>query len=207
MIKMRCERCGAELTNKIIKVNGVYYCENCARDLGLDKYLNAPTELFANAFSPLDEIAGGFMKMADLDFGNTRLTCPKCGMSMREFENKGRVGCIECYNTFNEYLIKEMQRQQGESDYAGRKPGVSNDLEFEEEKQLPAEDKKEELPKAEVTAAAETSNEDKIAKLEKADLGMLTDEELAEGMKLATKTENYALAIRLRDELNGRKGE
>ena len=36
------------------------------------------------------------------DFGNSTLTCPKCGMTLREFENEGRVGCIECYNTFNE---------------------------------------------------------------------------------------------------------
>ncbi|MCR4688185.1 MAG: hypothetical protein K5745_01390 [Saccharofermentans sp.] len=204
---MRCERCGAELTNKIIKVNGVYYCENCARELGLDKYLSAPTDLLANAFSPLDEIAGGFMKMADLDFGNSRITCPKCGMSMREFENKGRVGCIECYNTFKEYLIKEMKRQQGEVEYEGRKPGMSNGIKTE------AEDIREEakeLPKApeaqETTPAKDDNIEEKIAKLEKADLGMLTDEELEEGMKLATQREDFALAIRLRDELNGRKG-
>jgi hypothetical protein len=34
---------------------------------------------------------------------------------------------------------------------------------------------------------------------------MLTDEELTEGIKLATKLENYQLAIRFRDELKGRK--
>ena len=34
---------------------------------------------------------------------------------------------------------------------------------------------------------------------------MLTDEELNDGIKLATRLENYQLAIRLRDELKGRK--
>ena len=31
---MRCERCGAPLGNRIIKINGVVYCENCIRELG-----------------------------------------------------------------------------------------------------------------------------------------------------------------------------
>ena len=201
---MRCERCGAELTNKIIKVNGVYYCENCARDLGVDKYLNAPSDLLATAFSPLDEIAGGFMKMADLDFGNSRLSCPKCGMTMREFENTGTVGCIECYNTFKEYIIKEMKRQQGESEYAGRKPGLTPEDSRITHEPAKAPEAKPEEPKKEEASA---ESKDRLARLEKGDLGMLTDDELKEGMKLATQAENYPLAIRLRDELNGRKGE
>ena len=48
-------------------------------------------------------------------------------------------------------------------------------------------------------------DEKKLEKLSKADIGMLTDEELTEGIKLATKLENYQLAIRFRDELKGRK--
>ena len=109
---MKCARCGAEVTNKIIKINGVIYCENCVKELGYDRFLKNPEELLGAAFSPLDEIASSFAKMAELDFGNSALTCPKCGMSLREFENKGIVGCIECYNTFGDYVTKEMFRQQ-----------------------------------------------------------------------------------------------
>ena len=53
---------------------------------------------------------------------------------------------------------------------------------------------------------SDAANDEKmIEKLSKADLGMLTDEELNDGIKLATRLENYQLAIRLRDELKGRK--
>ena len=44
-----------------------------------------------------------------------------------------------------------------------------------------------------------------LAKLAKADLGMLSDEELENGIKLAAQNEDYILASKLRDELKGRK--
>ena len=82
---MRCERCGKELTNRIIKINGVTYCENCARLMGYDRFLKDPSDLLGNPFSPLDQIASSLMQMSELDFGNSTLTCPKCGMTLREF--------------------------------------------------------------------------------------------------------------------------
>ena len=99
---MRCARCGVELTNKIIKINDVPYCENCARIMGYGKFLRSPEEMLGSAFSPFDEIASTIMQMNELDFGNSALSCPKCGMTLRDFEKRGRLGCIECYNTFNE---------------------------------------------------------------------------------------------------------
>jgi protein-arginine kinase activator protein McsA len=214
---MKCARCGAEVTNKIIKINGVIYCENCVKELGYDRFLKNPEELLGAAFSPLDEIASSFAKMAELDFGNSALTCPKCGMSLREFENKGIVGCIECYNTFGDYVTKEMFRQQGADEYAGRAPGqsliaedslIGEDDSAEENKdtsKAEAKDDGAKKEKAEDKAADPAGDEKKLEKLSKADIGMLTDEELTEGIKLATKLENYQLAIRFRDELKGRK--
>ncbi|MBO4425803.1 MAG: hypothetical protein IK128_03370 [Clostridiales bacterium] len=214
---MNCARCGAEVTNKIIKINGVIYCENCVKELGYDRFLKNPEELLGAAFSPLDEIASSFAKMAELDFGNSALTCPKCGMSLREFENKGTVGCIECYNTFGDYVTKEMFRQQGADEYAGRAPGqnliaedsIAEDTDKTEVKKAPskAEAKVEEAKpeKTEDKAGDPADEGKKLEKLSKADIGMLTDEELTEGIKLATKLENYQLAIRFRDELKGRK--
>ena len=199
------------MTNKIIKINGVVYCEDCIKELGYDRYLQNPEEILGAAFAPLDEIASSFVKMAELDFGNSALTCPKCGMSLREFENKDEVGCIECYNTFGDFVIKEMFRQQGADEYAGRAPGQGLITEggltenvSEEPKEAPAEEPKEE-PEVKEEKSDAANDEKMIEKLSKADLGMLTDEELNDGIKLATRLENYQLAIRLRDELKGRK--
>lgn len=218
---MRCARCGVELTNKIIKINDVPYCENCARIMGYGKFLRSPEEMLGSAFSPFDEIASTIMQMNELDFGNSALSCPKCGMTLRDFEKRGRLGCIECYNTFNDYIVKEMFKQQGESTYGGRLPGQSAEMKNIKTDALP-EAKKEETSEAkaepetkessevkEPANSAESgsvSNADKLEKLAKADLGMLSDEELKNGIKLAAENEDYVLASKLRDELKGRNG-
>jgi protein-arginine kinase activator protein McsA len=215
---MRCERCGKELTNRIIKINGVTYCDNCARLMGYDRYLRDPADLMGNPFAPLDQIASSLLQMNELDFGNSTLKCPKCGMTLREFENEGRVGCIECYNTFNDNIVREMFKQQGNSEYAGRLPnqsadiGDSNQPIIREQKTAPATIPAETAPKAEAPKEekpVETKKPDKgaltIDQLKKADLGMLSDEDLEKGIKLAAEVEEYILASKLRDELKGRK--
>ena len=217
---MRCERCGKELTNRIIKINGVTYCENCARLMGYDRFLKDPSDLLGNPFSPLDQIASSLMQMSELDFGNSTLTCPKCGMTLREFENEGRVGCIECYNTFNDNIVREMFKQQGNSEYAGRLPAQSADT-YAKTAEIPQEIKKEttkkeievtqkepETPTKEAQDKAPAKKSGKgltLEQLMKADLGMLSDEDLEKGIKVAAEAEEYKLASRLRDELKGRK--
>ena len=216
---MRCERCGKELTNRIIKINGVTYCENCARIMGYGKFLRSPEEMLGSAFSPFDEIASSLMQMNELDFGNSTLTCPKCGMTLREFETEGRVGCIECYNTFNNNIVREMFKQQGNSEYAGRLPAQSADTDAETsdvpqtkkaaapktiEMEIP---EKTEEPVKETKAPDAKSGKGGLTldQLMKADLGMLSDEDLEKGIKVAAEAEEYKLASRLRDELKGRK--
>jgi protein-arginine kinase activator protein McsA len=218
---MRCERCGKELTNRIIKINGVTYCDNCARIMGYDRYLRDPADLLGNPFAPLDQIATSLLQMNELDFGNSTLKCPKCGMTLREFENEGRVGCIECYNTFNENIVREMFKQQGNSEYAGRLPNQPADVDVTSDEvimkrklsqaltQVPdapakteeiTEKKEEKKPEIKAEKGALT-----IDQLKKADLGMLSDEDLEKGIKVAAEAEEYILASKLRDELKGRK--
>ncbi|MBR3277815.1 MAG: hypothetical protein IKG01_02745 [Lachnospiraceae bacterium] len=218
---MRCERCGKELTNKIIKINGVTYCEGCARLMGYDSFLRDPSDLMGNPFAPLDQIASSLMRMSELDFGNSTLTCPKCGMTLREFENDGRVGCIGCYNTFNDNIVREMFKQQGNSEYAGRLPAQSADIDVSTE-DIPRTAKKKgpepedadtgSQPTQEPSGEEEKPAADKKEKggltldqLMKADLGMLSDADLENGIKVAAEAEEYRLASRLRDELRGRK--
>ena len=165
---MRCERCGKELTNRIIKINGITYCENCARMMGYDRFLRDPSDIMGNPFAPLDQIASSLMQMSELDFGNSTLTCPKCGMTLREFENEGRVGCIECYNTFNDNIIREMFKQQGNSEYAGRLPAQSaeTDVTTEDVPQIKKSAKTEK-------AVVETGVQEKAA--DKKDIGSETE--------------------------------
>ena len=187
--------------------------------MGYGKFLRSPEEMLGSAFSPFDEIASTIMQMSDLDFGNSALSCPKGGMTLRDFEKKGRLGCIECYNTFTDYIVREMFKQQGVSTYGGRMPGSIAELPgiekigapaAKKEEPAKAEEIKEEAPVAEKAEeapapAAEEEAAEKLEKLAKADLGMLSDEDLENGIKLAAAHEDYMLASKLRDELKGRK--
>ena len=190
--------------------------------MGYDRFLKDPSDLLGNPFSPLDQISSSIMQMSELDFGNSTLTCPKCGMTLREFENEGRVGCIECYNTFNDNIVREMFKQQGNSEYAGRLPAQSADTDVktaeipqETKKEAPAKQNEIEVTEKETEAPAKEEQEKAPARksgkgltleqLMKADLGMLSDEDLEKGIKVAADAEEYKLASRLRDELKGRK--
>lgn len=208
---MRCERCGAELSNKIVKVNGITYCDNCIKELGFDRYINDATDFFASGFG-FDEIPQ-LMQLKDLDFGNNNITCPKCGTSLREFENMGFVGCIECYLSFSDSIVKEMLKNQGDSEYAGRLPGTMSHVKFDNAEALDTVEtvvpkKKKAEPKAETkTEKKPVKDDDKLLEvLSRADLGTVSDEDLDRGMRLAASRENYILAKKLRDELMGRKG-
>ena len=96
---MRCERCGAPLGNRIIKINGVMYCENCIRELGFEKFLNDPaTEMFGGFGIPIDDLAP-MMHLRDLDFGNNNLTCPRC-----MFPGNG-YGCVNDQFMMGDFLL------------------------------------------------------------------------------------------------------
>ena len=227
---MRCERCGRLITNGegIRTMGGVTLCNQCARSLG---YYRGPSDFMDSTFAQLDEIASSIMKMSmsDIDFGNSTLTCPKCGMTLREFDHDGTVGCIECYNTFNSNIVREMLKLQGNKEYAGRQPAKIADTDIESEavppvkkarKQMPGPDNS--LPVMQIEPGQDNEGPDKsfeekkspaeqkkkglsVDQLKKADLGMLSDEDLENGIKAAAEAEEYVLASKLRDELKGRK--
>ena len=109
---MRCERCGAPIVNKFIRVNGVLLCEKCARDFNVeDPFRGSMATLLNQPFSVLGEITNALMTGGnELDFANanTKIRCPKCGTTLKDVETNGTVGCIECYNTFNETILKDI---------------------------------------------------------------------------------------------------
>ena len=213
---MRCERCGAPIGNKIIRYNGILLCEKCARDLNVEDPFRG-TAMLGQPFSILGELSNALMSASnDLDFANanTQIRCPRCKTSLRDVETNGAVGCIECYNTFNETILKDILKRQGTSEYKGRKPGTRADIDEtsavkdKPETAAPAKPKIEVQPsKPEKKEAPKTSKADLLEKIKKADLGTVSDDDLQEAMMLAAKNEDYDLAVRLRDELKSRKGD
>ena len=210
---MRCSRCGSQIGNSYVRFNGVLLCDSCARDLKIDEVFRRQNALFDQAFPMLDEFPGVFSSGSDLDFANAKIRCPRCGTTLRELESGGQLGCIECYNTFNESITKNILKLQGSSEYMGRKPAQASEIEASEapvqeaEPEQKAEPKAAAKPAAKAEAKAEAKTEDILAKVKDADLSELTDKEIEDAMKKAAEVEDYALAVKLRDELKSRKGE
>jgi len=193
---MKCSRCGAEVPDNNVKIfNGNVLCDKCIQDLGYSDMFKSVVPTGGN---PIEKMAGLLFNMNNLDFGNSTVNCPKCGMSLREFEKTGRLGCIECFNTFNTAVDRELLKLNGDTVYMGRLPGkyeataVGSEEEFSTDESVAGEDEK---------------AEENLDVLRKADLGMLEDEALQKGIEQAVVAEDYKLAARLRDELKGRKGE
>ena len=216
---MRCSRCGAQIGNSYVRFNGVLLCDSCARELKIGDVFRRQNAFFDQAFPMLDEFPGLFSAGSDLDFANAKIRCPRCGTTLRELESGGQLGCIECYNTFNESIMKNILKLQGSSEYMGRKPAEASEIKAEAkpaESAATAPDEGEELPVAPAPAEAKAQKarkeasektEDILAKVKDADLSELTDKEIEDAMKKAAEVEDYALAVKLRDELKSRKGE
>lgn len=198
---MRCERCGKQIGNNFYKYNNAYLCPDCARETGVADMLSSS---MSGAMKRMESDFMGMMPqlLSNLEFSPTRaqIKCPKCGTSLRDFETTGALGCIECYNAFNDQIMRVLMRTQANTDYVGRKPGIASNPELANEV---ADDFVNNGSKSEVCAK---ENADKLSRYENSDIGMLSDDDLRNAIKLAVEAENYMLAARFRDELKSREG-
>ncbi len=211
---MRCQRCGGLIGSSYATINGAYFCENCARDMKVGDVFKRQASLFEQAFPILGELTNGIMgTSADLDFGNSKIKCPRCGTTLRELDSKGMLGCIECYNTYNETVLKNILKKQGSSEYIGRKPGETAVIEVNEDSiEVSSNEIKASDNKTEEAIVAESKVEKKsdesenlLDKFNDSDWSAIPDSEVEAGMMAAAKAENYQLAAKLRDELKKRK--
>ncbi len=188
---MRCSRCGRQIpNNNFTRINGSYFCNDCAADMGFS--------FFNMNFSSMDGIKQALNAMEELEFANNEITCNNCGMTLREFENTGKLGCISCFNAFGNEIGKRMLRLYGSEEYMGRQPGEAIEYEYDKENIQEAKPK---------TAKGGVASKDITDRIAKADFGTLSDEMLKDALEKAIAKEDYALAARLRDEINSRKGD
>ena len=92
----------------------LHLCEDCARE---------KSATMEQHFGLSDLLAG----LADLgaQIGTdeeTKLACPNCGMTTGDFKRIGRLGCSECYRSFEKSLAGLLKRIQGSSHHVGKVP-------------------------------------------------------------------------------------
>lgn len=182
---MKCDNCKKREANVQYSenINGVkkelHLCEECSKKLGITDQMNFHIGLdFPSIFGGIFEDFADFAEPSFTPLLNEirDVKCETCGISFDDIVNTGRLGCPDCYETFESRLDQILKRMQGSNRHVGRLGKVTeNKINVDQQNKL---DKHEKEIKAET----------EIEKLEK-------------DLKLAIKEERYEDAAKIRDEI------
>jgi len=127
---MRCQQCEDQeavvhLTQIVgNEVTTMHLCEKCAADKGIEGGVPA-TPLAADFLASMGKgVGAGLPGMEDAPHA----TCPTCGLTMQELRDLGRLGCVDCYKTFETPLRELLRRLHGSTTHVGeryRPPGAT----------------------------------------------------------------------------------
>ena len=172
---MLCENCKKREANVCYSenINGVkremHLCEKCSKELGISEQMNFDMGL------DFPSIFGGIFEDFPMLLNEVKdVTCKTCGLSFDDIVSTGRLGCPDCYETFESRLDPILKRLQGSNRHTGRLGEIP--------------EKKIDIKKPENKKETETTKESKIEKLEK-------------DLKDAIKEEKYEEAAKIRDEI------
>lgn len=122
---MKCSNCGeregvVSLT-QIVEgdVRTVSLCAKCAAEKGIETGVGV-------ADTPLGGFLAALQDSTDADAPLTaalELRCRGCGATLRDFRETGRVGCAECYRTFDAPLRELLRRLHGSTHHTGNRYG------------------------------------------------------------------------------------
>ena len=122
---MICEKCKQNRAKfHIVKIVGgekttMNLCEECARI-----YENIVIEVTKN--QNIDNIVSNIFKtiqnQKDIQNQDAEWKCPHCGLSMKDFKESGKLGCNECYPSFEKNLMIIIDRVQSKSIHVGKFP-------------------------------------------------------------------------------------
>lgn len=119
---MVCQRCNQrEATVHLTKIineekTELYLCEKCAQETGQIPFNNNPFS-FQNLLSGILN-----PELSSIDSVLPELICDTCGMSYKEFTQKGLFGCADCYETFSSKLDTLLKRIHGSNRHNGKVP-------------------------------------------------------------------------------------
>ena len=92
-----------------------HLCESCAESEGITMKQHEPINTILAKFVQ-HKVGAGLKEVANL-------SCPKCGISFREFRAQGQLGCPHDYEVFAEYLTPLIERAHGGAkDHVGKVP-------------------------------------------------------------------------------------
>lgn len=130
---MICEQCGENQASLhlVTYVNGEKteknICTSCAEKMNMQ-----------GVFSPFSvgDLFNGFFKAPSLNSALEKtLQCSHCGMTVNEFKSTGRLGCANCYATFEAQILPIIKKVQGSAEHTGKAP-AGMDRKFNKRRQI-----------------------------------------------------------------------
>lgn len=119
---MSCDQCHereavihlTQIVNE--QVTTLHLCERCAAEKGVE----SPSSL---AKTPLGSFLAAMGKGIPEQLPEPRSTdaCPRCGASLQDFRETGRLGCPDCYRAFEAPLRDLLRRLHGSSHHMGER--------------------------------------------------------------------------------------
>ena len=119
---MLCEQCMMREASIVIRevVNGTVternLCSECASQSDLGGIL-------MDSSSPFAKLLSGIIGISDSrrseEEDASKLSCPTCGMTYKEFVQDGRFGCADCYNTFGLLINNSIKKIEGNNYHTG----------------------------------------------------------------------------------------
>ncbi|MGD8726458.1 MAG: UvrB/UvrC motif-containing protein [Gemmatimonadales bacterium] len=97
------------------EVTTAHLCEQCAAEKGIQAGATV-TKLPAPGFVASVGQGAAAALPPDADAGS----CPQCGATLQDFRNTGRLGCAQCYSTFEQHLRELLRRIHGAPHHKGK---------------------------------------------------------------------------------------
>ena len=120
---MVCQHCNqskatVHITDALPEKREQHLCEECAEKAGV---------IIKQIHHTTNEILQQFIKHKTGLGGGDDLTCPKCGLTFKEFQLKGQLGCPHDYVAFAVLLTPLIQRaHEGGTHHVGKVPPTAD---------------------------------------------------------------------------------
>ena len=119
---MLCDNCGEReaaihLTQIVDNaVTTMHLCEQCAAAKGVETGAGV-------AKFPLGDFLASLGKPGSAQAAEpgADAACPACGATLQDFRQTGRLGCAQCYTTFEGHLRDLLRRLHGSSQHVGER--------------------------------------------------------------------------------------
>lgn len=98
------------------QVTTLHLCERCAAEKGVE----SPASV---AKTPLGTFLAAMGKEAEAPAPRSPDTCARCGGTLQDFRESGRLGCPECWRAFEAPLRDLLRRLHGSTHHMGERYG------------------------------------------------------------------------------------